>query len=63
MNTLLKFSKAGEGRCAAGATGSPRLSLPSHLIRNDAGTLAPTRMPAKRNSCAVSNTKDVPWTQ
>jgi hypothetical protein len=29
---------------------------------NDAGTLAPTRMPAKQNPCALWNTKEIPCT-
>jgi hypothetical protein len=29
---------------------------------NDAGTLAPTRMPARQNPCALSYTKELPCT-
>ena len=29
---------------------------------NDAGTLAPTRMPARQNPCALSYTKEIPCT-
>jgi hypothetical protein len=55
--------------CAAGAVaGIPRISTADSLLSRrlptsrpeNAGILAPTRMPAIQNSHAVSNTKDVP---
>jgi len=32
------------------------------VAANSAGTLAPTRMPARQNPCAISYTKEVPCT-
>jgi hypothetical protein len=41
------------------AIGAAAIAAPT---AKDAGTLAPTRMPARQNPCALSYTKEIPCT-
>jgi len=58
----VKFTEDWSARTAAGGRPGARTAVwPLKTRHSKAGTLAPTRVPARRNPSAVSLTKELPW--
>lgn len=60
LKTSLKFSRSRQSGCALPGLQATLAAPASSGGTDHAGTLAPTRMPAKQNPRALSNTKEVP---